>query len=84
MGVPSLECGSRAPILASDVKRASEAALSQLDEGFFRVRFERLTPKEREYVVAMASWGQGPYKSSYVALALGVWGRAGPASLPRG
>jgi len=43
-----------------------------LDEGFFRVRFDRLTPKEREYVVAMARVGnRGPYRSSDVADELG-------------
>ena len=42
-----------------------------MDEGFFRVRFERLTPREREYVMAMASLGAGPYRSSDVADALG-------------
>lgn len=59
------------PIDAEDVENASEAALRRLDEGFFRVRFERLTPKEREYVMAMASLGAGPYRSSDVADALG-------------
>jgi AAA+ ATPase superfamily predicted ATPase len=59
------------PIDAEDVENASEAALRRLDEGFFRVRFERLTPKEREYVMAMASLGTGPYRSSEVADALG-------------
>lgn len=59
------------PIGAEDVENASEAALRRLDEGFFRVRFERLTPREREYVMAMASLGAGPYRSSDVADALG-------------
>jgi hypothetical protein len=60
-----------APINASDVENASSAALRRLDEGFFRVRFDRLTPKEREYVIAMASLGKGPYRSSDVADVLG-------------
>jgi hypothetical protein len=34
------------------------------------VRFDRLTPKEREYVIAMAKLGAGPYRSSDVADAL--------------
>lgn len=59
------------PIDTSDVEQASDAALKRLDQGFFRVRFDRLTPKEREYVLAMASLGQGPYRSSDVAEALG-------------
>lgn len=59
------------PIEIDDAKRASMAALKRLDEGFFRVRFDRLTPKERDYVIAMARLGSGPYRSSDVADILG-------------
>lgn len=55
------------PITDQDIDNASIIALQRLDEGFFRVRFERLTPKEREYVMAMASLGKGPYRSSEIA-----------------
>jgi hypothetical protein len=61
----------RSPISAEDVTNASRRALRRLDEGFFRVRFDRLTPKEREYVFAMARLGSGPYRSSDVADQLG-------------
>lgn len=50
---------------------ASERALARLDEGLFRVRFDRLTPKERSYVLAMAQLGRGPYRSADVAARLG-------------
>lgn len=59
------------PIGVDDVKGASSAALRRLDAGFFRVRFDRLTPKERDYVIAMAILGKGPYRSSDVATVLG-------------
>lgn len=59
------------PIDVRDVKQASPAALRRLDRDFFRTRFDRLTPKEREYVKAMASLGRGPYRSSDVAEKLG-------------
>jgi hypothetical protein len=60
------------PINTEDIRAASSLALKRLDEGFFRVRFDRLTPKEREYVIAMASVGsRGPYRSSDVADKLG-------------
>lgn len=59
------------PINIEDVGDASSAALRRLDEGFFRVRFDRLTPKEREYVIAMAALGEGPYRSSDIAEAIG-------------
>lgn len=54
-----------------DASRAAEEATRRLDDGFFKVRFDRLTPKEREYVIAMAKLGAGPYRSSDVATALG-------------
>lgn len=68
------QCWNRAdesPIGRDDVVGASTEALRRLDSGFFRVRFDRLTPKEREYVVAMARLGKGPYRSSDVANVLG-------------
>lgn len=58
-------------ITLHDAKEAERTTLKRLDEGFFKVRFDRLTPKEREYVIAMARLGSGPYRSSDVADALG-------------
>jgi hypothetical protein len=55
----------------ADAIKAAEEATRRLDDGFFKVRFDRLTPKEREYVIAMAKFGAGPYRSSDVADALG-------------
>lgn len=57
-------------ITATDVEAASELAFKKLDEGFFSVRLDRLTPAEQEYVIAMASLGNGVYKTSEVAKAL--------------
>ncbi len=56
----------------ADAATAAGEATRRLDDGFFKVRFDRLTPKEREYVIAMAQLGAGPYRSSDVANALGV------------
>ena len=39
---------------------------------FFRVRFDRLTPKEKDYLRAMAALGPGSHRSGDVAAALGV------------
>jgi AAA ATPase domain len=58
------------PITFSDASSAAPEATRRLDDGFFKVRFDRLTPKEREYVIAMARLGPGPYRSSEVAIAL--------------
>lgn len=70
-GYQAWNVADASPIGAGDVKAASKAALKRLDEGFFRVRYDRLSPKEREYVTAMASLGKGPYRSSDVADKLG-------------
>ena len=70
-GYQAWNAADASPIDADDVEKASAAAIRRLDEGFFRVRFDRLTPKEREYVIAMAQLGKGPYRSSDVADLLG-------------
>jgi hypothetical protein len=57
-------------IKLGDASKAAGEATRRLDEGFFKVRFDRLTPREREYVIAMAKLGAGPYRSSDVADAL--------------
>ena len=54
----------------ADASKAAVEATRRLDDGFFKVRFDRLTPKEREYVLAMAELGPGPYRSSDIAAAL--------------
>lgn len=61
----------QSPITKSDVSQATPLAFKRLDEGFFRVRLERLTSKERNYVFAMAQLGKGPYRSVDVADILG-------------
>lgn len=61
--------GERITLL--DAQAATQAALRRLDEGFFNVRLERLTPKERDYVFAMARLGDGPYRSTEVANRMG-------------
>lgn len=61
----------QSPIAVNCIEAAEKEALRRLDEGFFKVRIDRLTPKEKEYVIAMARLGAGPYRSSDVADALG-------------
>jgi DNA-binding CsgD family transcriptional regulator len=46
--------------------------LAALDRDFFRVRLDRLTPKEREYLRAMAELGPGWHRSGDIATRLGV------------
>lgn len=66
-GYQTWNVAMRSPIQEQDVAEASPKAVRRLDDGFFRVRFDRLTPKERDYVFAMAELGKGPYRSADVA-----------------
>ena len=55
------------PISVADVSTASRAAIAALDDSFFRVRFDRLTPAEKKYLRAMAELGPGPHRSGDIA-----------------
>ena len=55
------------PITAADVEEASILAVAGLDQSFFLVRFDRLTPAEKRYLRAMAELGPGPHRSGSVA-----------------
>lgn len=59
------------PITLADVMKGSVTAIAALDEGFFRVRFDRCTPKEKKYLRAMAELGEGPHRSGDIADVLG-------------
>jgi len=52
---------------AAVIERATQASINRLDEGFFRVRFDRLTPREKDYMRAMALLGPGPHRSGEIA-----------------
>jgi len=60
------------PITLDDVTLASREVQRRLDENFFRVRMDRLTPAERRYLTAMAELGPGPHRSGDIAAKLGV------------
>lgn len=59
------------PITLKDAQLATRGAMQRLDSEFFAVRFDRLTPKEREYMRAMAALGPGPHRSGDIAAKLG-------------
>lgn len=54
-------------ITIEDVREAEKAAIIALDQSFFRVRFDRLTKGEKEYLRAMADLGSGPHRSGDIA-----------------
>jgi len=64
------DVAQKSPITSNDVHEASVQAIAALDESFFRVRFDRLTPAEKHYLRAMAELGTGPTRSGSIADAL--------------
>lgn len=70
-GKHTWNAAERSPISADDVVAASQSATAALDKSFFRVRFDRLTPREQDYLRAMAELGAGPHRSGAIAEALG-------------
>ncbi len=60
------------PIRRDDVLAATPLVITRLDEGFFRVRFDRLTPREKSYLRAMAELGPEPHRSGDIAERLGT------------
>ena len=64
------DIAERSPIDADVVVRASNEVAASLDAGFFRARFDRLTPAEKRYLRAMAEIGPGPHRSGEIARVL--------------
>lgn len=55
------------PITLQVVQETTPLVQQRLDENFFRVRFDRLTPREKTYLRAMAQLGAGPYRTADIA-----------------
>ena len=60
------------PISLVVVQGAFATVTKRLDENFFRVRFDRLTPKEKRFLRVMAGLGPGAQRGSEVAECLSV------------
>ena len=58
------------------MQTATREAVAELDASFFRVRFDRLAPSEKQYLRAMAELGGGFHRSGEVARELGKAVRA--------
>ena len=71
-GSQAWNVAERSTITKRDATKATARAVEQLDRGFFRVRLDRLTPRERDYMRAMAGLGPGPHRSGDIALKLAV------------
>ena len=59
-------------ITLQDIQGATTKAIQQLDESFFRVRFDRLTRREKDFLFAMAALSGTQQRSGDIAEKLGV------------
>lgn len=66
-GKHAWDAAEASPITLNDVQSGARTAIAALDESFFRVRFDRLTPSEKRYLRAMAELGPGPHRSGAIA-----------------
>lgn len=71
-GYQAWNVANKSPIETEDIRRATEESIIRLDTNFFGVRFDRLTPREKGYLRALAELGEGAHRSGDVAEALGV------------
>jgi hypothetical protein len=78
-GYRAWDLATSSPITLEIVQAASPAVIASLDQDFFRVRYDRLTPTEKNFLRAMASLGPGTLRTSDIAAAMGVrLNRLGP------
>jgi hypothetical protein len=71
-GYQSWNQAAQSPITAGIVQETTKLVERRLDENFFWVRFNRLTPREKNYLRAMAELGAGPHRTADIADTLGV------------
>ena len=71
-GYQSWNHAEASPITTQIIHKATETVIRRLDENFFRVRFDRLTPREKNYLRAMSQLGAGPYRTADISESLGV------------
>jgi len=70
-GYQAWNLASSSPITVRVVRDATEHVTRRLDQNFFRVRFDRLTPSEKNFLRAMARFGPGAHRTGEIADALG-------------
>jgi AAA ATPase-like protein len=66
-GQSAWNAATASPISPANAALGIDLGRAQLDNGFFRARWDRATPAEREYMAAMAADGDGPSESGAVA-----------------
>lgn len=66
-GYQTWNLAKKSPIDRATIVQATDESIRRLDDGFFRVRFDRLTPREKEYLYALAVLGNGAQRSGDIA-----------------
>ncbi len=71
-GYQSWNIAAASPISLQTVQAATPEVIRRLDKNFFRVRFDRLTPGEKNFLRAMAHLGPEHHRTGDIATALGM------------
>jgi hypothetical protein len=71
-GYHTWNVANSSPISPAAVHAAKPIVIKRLDQNFFRVRFDRLTPRERQYMRAMAELSTPSQRSGDIAAMMGV------------
>jgi AAA ATPase-like protein len=71
-GYQSWNLATASPITLKIVQNATATVIPRLDKNFFRVRFDRLTPSEKNFLRAMSELGPGAHRTGDIADTLNV------------
>lgn len=71
-GYQAWNLAASSPITLRIIEDATASVIPRLDKNFFRVRFDRLTPSEKNFLRAMADLGPGAQRTGDIADRLGV------------
>ena len=71
-GYSAWNLAESSPITKTVVNDASAVVTRKMDANFFRVRFDRLVPSEKQFLRAMAELGSAPQRIGDVAEMMGV------------
>jgi hypothetical protein len=71
-GYQAWNLATASPITLEVIQNATATVIPRLDQNFFRVRFDRLTPGEKNFLRAMAELGPGAHRTGDIANTLGV------------